>query len=391
MGIRFHCDNPKCKKLILAPDEMAGKQDRCPGCGQLITIPAAGSDGGGGSEKEDAAYFQALQFLHEQTAAQTKQGQAKIARCQACCRLIPDGASVCPFCGRLGPLAPTDASADISQAGGAAADAGVFTRSCLAALARPKVEFRSVFFAAMSLMAWYLLHRLLFNYFPQLQPSQQWQRLLLIGLAAPLALITVGYCLQVTLDHIRRAASETSDPVAPKVTFLSILFTALVAIPLAVVYVLPVVTIPLLPVGLLALSMTRDARALNLRWSMRAAVACGEEFAFLWLLMLFSAGTLALLFIVIVLLASWIGAGVASVVQGVEGRILAEIVHLFGAALAGVLACFLACGPIRCVGLLARHRPVILTWLPRRASPVVTALAIMASIALLALLIGAVI
>ena len=389
MGIRFHCDNPKCKKLILVPDEMAGKQDRCPGCGQLITIPAAETIGGGGSDKQDAAYFQALQFLEGQTAAQAKHGQAKIARCQACCRLIPEGVSVCPFCGRLGPLAVVKASSEAS--GAAAPSAGVFVRSCLAALAHPRVEFRSVFFAAMSLMAWYLLQRLLFNYFPQLQPSQRWAKLVFVGLGAPLALITAGYCLQAALDHIRRAAPETPEAEAQKTDLPGILYTGLMAAPLIVVYVLPVVTIPLLPVALLALSMTRDARALNLRWSVRTAVACGEEFAFLWLLMLVSAGTLALLFVVIVLLASWIGAGVASVVGGAEGRILAEMVHLLGAGSAGVLACFLACGPIQCVGLVARHRPDILTWLPKSASPVVTALAIAASIALLALLVAVVI
>jgi len=354
----------------------------------LVTIPGAGS-GAEKSDQQDAAYFNALQFLHEQTIASAKPGHAKIARCQACCRLIPEGSTVCPFCGKPGPLAPISVAADVAEA--PHVSAGVFARCCMAALVRPQVEFRSVFLAAMSLTVWYLLYRVLFVYLPGLLPSQHWQRLVFLALAAPLAIVTGGYCLQTVLDHIRRAASANSETEDQKASFPRVLFTGLMAVSVLVVYVLPIVTIPLLPVGLLALSMTRDARALSLRWSLRAAAACGEEFAILWLLMLLSAGLLALLVVVVVLLAVWIGEGIASVVQGMEGRILAEMVHLLGAALAGVLACFLACGPIRCVGLVAQYRPAILTWLPRRVSRFLTACAILLSVGILVLLIMAVV
>ena len=39
MPIRVECPNPKCKKVLQAPDEHAGKKARCPGCGHIITIP----------------------------------------------------------------------------------------------------------------------------------------------------------------------------------------------------------------------------------------------------------------------------------------------------------------------------------------------------------------
>ena len=390
MGIRFHCDNPNCKKLVLAPDEMAGKQDRCPGCGQLIKIPASGtgSDGGPAAEsKQDESYFNALQFLNEQqNAPPAKPGQAKIARCQACCRLIPEGAAVCPFCGKMAPLAPIQAKGESAQA--ASTEPGIFLRICLEAITHPKVHFRSVFLAAMSLMVWYFVGRLWFHYFPDMHPWQQWQKWLIASVAVPLALLTAGCCLQAVLDHIRRAASETPEPLVERSELLNIVFAGLFAIPMAVIYILPIVTIPLLPLGLLALAMTRDARAFNLRWSLRAAVACGEEFAILWLLLILSAALLALLVAMVVWLASWIGAGIASVVGGTEGNILAEMVHLMGAALAGILACILACGPIRCVGLLARHRPAIIAWLPRKASRFATGLAIAAGAIILAVILA---
>jgi hypothetical protein len=367
---------------------MAGKQDRCPGCGQLIKIPASDNGSGGGAaaeSKQDEAYFNALQFLNEQqNAPPAKPGHAKIARCQACCRLIPEGAAVCPFCGRMAPLAPIQTKEESAHA--ASAEPGVFLRSCLEAMTHPKVHFRSVFLAAMSLMLWYAVGRLWFHYFPDMHPSRQWQKWLIASVAAPLALLTAGCCLQAMLDHIRRAATETPEPLVERSELLNIVFAGLLAIPMAVVYMLPIVTVPLLPLGLLALGMTRDARAFNVRWSARAAVACGEEFAYLWLLLILSAGALALLFTLVVWLASWIGAGIASVVGGTEGNILAEMVHLMGAALAGILACFLACGPIRCVGLLARHHPIILAWLPRQASRSATGIAIAAGAIVLAVL-----
>ena len=39
MTIQVHCPNPKCKKLLQAPDDYAGRTARCPGCGDAFTIP----------------------------------------------------------------------------------------------------------------------------------------------------------------------------------------------------------------------------------------------------------------------------------------------------------------------------------------------------------------
>ena len=41
--MRVRC--PKCKKALQVDDKMAGKRGRCPGCGEVLIVPAAGASG----------------------------------------------------------------------------------------------------------------------------------------------------------------------------------------------------------------------------------------------------------------------------------------------------------------------------------------------------------
>jgi hypothetical protein len=42
--MRVRC--PKCNKALKVDDKMAGKRGRCPGCGEVLVVPAAGASGG---------------------------------------------------------------------------------------------------------------------------------------------------------------------------------------------------------------------------------------------------------------------------------------------------------------------------------------------------------
>lgn len=56
MAIRVFC--PRCGKKLKAPDELAGKRARCPGCGAAVELPAAepsAADGEGPPEQKPAA------------------------------------------------------------------------------------------------------------------------------------------------------------------------------------------------------------------------------------------------------------------------------------------------------------------------------------------------
>ena len=39
MAIRFKCSNPRCRKVVSAPDSAEGKQARCPACGTVQDVP----------------------------------------------------------------------------------------------------------------------------------------------------------------------------------------------------------------------------------------------------------------------------------------------------------------------------------------------------------------
>ncbi len=86
MAIEFHCDH--CNKIIRAPDEVGGRQGRCPHCGGLTYIPSGAAAEGeldlaplddADEERrrratmEDAAYQQKI--LHERALPGEPSGQ----------------------------------------------------------------------------------------------------------------------------------------------------------------------------------------------------------------------------------------------------------------------------------------------------------------------------
>ncbi|MAG94651.1 MAG: hypothetical protein CMJ48_13030 [Planctomycetaceae bacterium] len=42
MAIEFNCSH--CDKLLKTPDDKAGRGAKCPGCGEMITVPAGEQD-----------------------------------------------------------------------------------------------------------------------------------------------------------------------------------------------------------------------------------------------------------------------------------------------------------------------------------------------------------
>lgn len=82
MAIEFHCS--KCGKFLSTDESKAGRQAKCPGCGDLITVPQASTVEAGGDAGEDAPV-------------------AKSARpsrpCPMCGAEVPTGAKACPACG----------------------------------------------------------------------------------------------------------------------------------------------------------------------------------------------------------------------------------------------------------------------------------------------------
>jgi len=360
VGIRFNCKNPKCGKLILAPDDMAGKSDRCPGCGQPIIIPYA--DGVLGFE--DEAQIEAIRFIHEESLrAEAAKGERAV-RCLECARLIPAEAVMCPMCGRPYPATPVAriGSERVSPPG-----EGSLVGSCLRAIVRPGVDSRCVGKAGLFLAAVYLLYRGLFDYLRRAVPGAMNYSAAFWAVLGILALAAVGYALKVYLRHVSSSvAGLTTPPPAPKTGPVDALVMGLLAVGVAVVYVFPLATLALLPVALLALSVTNDLRVLDFRWPGRVALMAPDGFAILWAMLLVSVGLAVGVFFGSAYVVRLFGEAVCARLPAPEGDIICEAIVLLGVIPVGVLTALAGCAAFRCIGLFGRYRPDIFHSLPRR-------------------------
>ncbi len=383
MGIRFNCKNPKCGKLILAPDDMSGKSDRCPGCGQPIIIPYP--DGVLGFE--DEAHIEAIRFIHDQSlAAEAAKGE-QVARCLECARLISAEAVMCPMCGRPFPSTPVP---QIGSQRVAPPGEGSLAGSCLRAIVRPGVDCRCVGKAGLLMAGVYLLYRGLFDYLPRVVPAAAdysvafWVVLIILALAA------VGYALKVYLRHISSSvAGLTACPPASRIRLADAFLMGLLAAGIAVVYVFPLVTLPLLPLALLALSVTNDLRVFDPRWPGQAAMMASDSFAMMWAMLVLSVGLAVGVFFGSTFLIRLAGEAICTRLPGPEGKIICEAILLLGIIPASVLTALAACAPARCIGLFGRYRPKVFHYLPQRRSILLAAGVLAVGAALSAMLLSA--
>ena len=95
--------------------------------------------------------------------------------------------------------------------------------------------------------------------------------------------IACGWGLQFQADIIQTSVANSEDcPPLPQWDLGPQLLLALRYVGLVVVYVLPVITIPLLPLGCLAMGHVTDGRAYNLVWAARAAARRPGALLLVW-------------------------------------------------------------------------------------------------------------
>ncbi|HUT59889.1 MAG TPA: hypothetical protein VNA25_18755 [Phycisphaerae bacterium] len=171
-------------------------------------------------------------------------------------------------------------------------------------------------------------------------------------------------------------------PVLPRQRLGEMFDMGVKALGVGVVYVLPVVTLPLLPLGLLALACCDDPRGLDFRWAWRAARAHRRALGKLWLVMgvwlvLLAAGLAGLY----ATKEAWAISIITSSPQSLGAAIAASVVFVFGAVAMSLWACTLACAAFRCIGLLGRHVPEIPDSLPEDPDPPKVTAAVVAACA----------
>lgn len=364
MPIRFTCSNPTCGHKMRAEDNLAGKRVRCPRCRAIQTVPA-------------------------ERAPQTSpaRGAGGAILCPDCGTTFPARALLCPRCGWVnsslqpplpaGPLPPGAAPP--------AASIGPLAADCLKAIAYGLSNFRSIVVLVLCFLVVYLVVHFLLNIFSVFLWFTGLGNFIMVVLGGAVQVGVGGYFLRYYLDVvISSLEGDDQAPNLPDFRISELFATGVKGLGLLVVYVTPIVTLPLLPLGLLAAGYSDDNRCLHVPWALRAAGKRPRRLAVLWAFILLwlalgFAGTYGIM----------LGSGVVAVAVAARGGgapLLAFLIVLGGVILAAAIDVMFTCVLFRCISMLGRHDPALLEMLPESDRPSVTAGVVLAGIAVSAVL-----
>lgn len=230
---------------------------------------------------------------------------------------------------------------------------------CLKAVKYGASNFGTIFGMALRVLGVYVAAAIIFGIIGVFVIPRLWLAVLLALVAAAILLTYfLRFCLDVVMSGLENIDQA---PNYPDLNVVELVATGAKALGMLVVYFLPIVTIPLLPLGLVALGYFNDARACDVVWAFRAARRRPAELAVLWLMLAVwgAAGVLgpALVMLLFISFAKetlrlfgwhWL-AHVLGLVLVVEGVVFAVVVGFMFAAV-----CF------RCIGIFGwRHRALV--------------------------------
>lgn len=181
------------------------------------------------------------------------------------------------------------------------------------------------------------------------------------------ALVLSGFSLRFYLDTVIGSLEGLDEaPDCPSLQVREFFRLGVWGLIIACVYVLPIVTLPLLPLGLLAFTVTDDARCCDVFWALRAARRHTKWLGMLWMMLLMwgvGGG-------VVVVAGGWIVAvcGLA-LYAGCLGILLAALVFAAGASIVMATQVTVYCMQFRCVGMLGRYCPDVIESLPAVHKP----------------------
>lgn len=369
MPISFRCSNVECNRAIKAPDHAAGRRAKCPACGTVLTVPAA------------EAEALTLRPLDDDPPLSRPR-----LTCGDCGLSLEAGTIICPECGWVNPASykgapsspPTsprpeqgnspsqshsdDETPDIEPAkGNLAAD-------CLAAITYGGSNVASIF----KLVVYSILLRIVLNFIMGfaviIAIFGGWGVLVIFLLAAQCTI--GGYFLRFYLDcGISSLEGADKAPDVPPFDLATLCKTGLKGLGIACVYILPIITLPLLPLGLLAWCYTDDWRPFDLRFAAKAAARKPGALLSVWGIM--------------ILWVIAMSAGLEAVDRGQEmiaaamfgdeagtGSFLTGLIMMSAATMVGAtIFHFFMAVIFRCVGMLGRHHEDLLDDLPENDSP----------------------
>ena len=212
--------------------------------------------------------------------------------------------------------------------------------------------------------------------------------LAVLGLLAEF--LFVGYFLGVCVEIVRGALAGGDPPPGvgsfnPLRTFVS----AAQGVSLAALYVLPVLTLPLLPLGIVSLAHADGLGAANLPWARRAAVRRPAQLAVLWLMLMLWAAALACVSVLLI----WVGHQFVTAIPDSPTYTDVMVAGVGYAAMAlvfSVAGAVLVCAMFHCIGVFGRENRDMISSAPKRATRQVmifSAAALVISVAVFCLII----
>ena len=337
MAIRFRCCNSACDRAMRAPDGTTGRQARCPACGTVQAIPEG-------------------DVLWPTLAPPGPSGTAQIDATDATNGTEPI------TCEDRGPPLPAHAAPEPPAGPADAADIGAFGVDCLKAITYGLSNFRSLII----LVIYGVLALGFGRLFGLVLSRAAGARLVSLCFSLALYLIVGGMYLRLYLDCILSSLEGVDEtPDTPPFNISELFVTGLRGFGILAVYVFPVVTIPLLPLGLLAWGYANDNRTYNVLWATRAARRRPVHLVVLWVVLILWCAAMCT--------AVSILSGVLTILigrlerLGCVGILLLIPVFLGGFAVIAAIACTFLAATFRSIGMLGRHCEDLIEMLPDEA------------------------
>ena len=267
--------------------------------------------------------------------------EADKVRCPVCRNIYPAETEVCSWCGtpmsmqNLNPLAT----------------------HCLRAVSYARTSLGGICWLAVLVTAGYLIFTGALA-LPKAFPAElgPW-RPLLIGVAAVVAFLIGAYCLEFLFSAIAQTVTRRDEgPKAPAFFDLTYVAAGFKGVAALVVYVLPILTIPLLPMGLLWLGTGGKAGAFHPGRAVRSVWRDTKGFAIIWLLLLLWAAMLTLAVTLTMVVRSALMDLMPSVGQPTD-TVLSVVTSAIGVAVIAAAGGIFALAMFRCIGILGRYRP----------------------------------
>jgi hypothetical protein len=356
MTISFRCNNPNCQKSVNAPDGTEGRKARCPQCGTIQVIPTSAPE----------PEFEPLRFLEKDSPPAV----ADDVSCGDCGAKLPPNAMLCSQCGWVNPSSTGAPPTPQPTTAATIPTAGSMVGECIKA---PAYGFSNI--GSLTKLVLYSIGlgiivnviRGFFDWLMFMGPIGVLIRLLveLVG-----GIVISGYFFRFYLDcGISSLEGVNQAPDVPEFDLKALFNTGLRWLGVLCVYILPVITIPLLPLGLLAWAYSDDLRMFDVRWALRAAAKKPGQLLTLWLMMLIwgAVGIVATIIFWLLLMALG-GACLLSGGGGFSGLLMALLLIVIGGFFISVVFHTFMAVQFRCVGMLGRYNPDLLDMLSETPS-----------------------